>query len=367
MNNTRREFLRKVAMGGAATSILPVGSHGAPLNQSERITMDEPLPDKAQKAWMDLKFGMFIHFGINTFYDTEWSNGDLDVSVFNPADLDTDRWCEVAARAGMNYIVLVCKHHDGFCLWHTGHTSYSVKNTPFKKDIVDMLSKSAQKFGLKLGMYYSLWDANNPLHNTDENGYVEFMKNQLSELLTQYGEVVELWFDGFWKKQQSGWQDQKGEHASPEAFIQAWRMEGAFRWQIDHLYNYVKKLQPNCMIMNNPTSRYKGLPLHPVDALCGEKALEEKPYRKVWPWLGKECYFPMQIEATMSIKGNKRFPSGNWFWKTWDHSVASPDQVREWLSLASRMDANLLLNCGPSDRGTLRPEDVETLLSLKSV
>ncbi len=313
---------------------------------------------------MELKFGMFIHFGINTYYDMEWSDGTLDISVFNPVGLDTDRWCEVAREAGMNYVVLVTKHHDGFCLWPSNHTGYSVKNTPYGKDVVGMLARSAEKYGLKLGLYYSLWDANHPLHDTDENGFVQFMKAQLTELLTGYGELAELWFDGFWKKQQSGWQTPDGEHTPPGDFVAAWRMEGAYRWQMDHLYQFIKELQPGCMVMNNATGRYPGVPLHPVDVTSGEKALAEREYQKVWKWLGRERYFPMQIEATLSVKGNERFPKGNWFWHEWDHSVASLQQVIQWLTLAGKLDANLLLNCGPDVNGRLRPEDEGVLTQI---
>ena len=112
--------MRVLAAGTAAAGAFPVGAAN-PHGKSFRYPKDTPKvePDAAQKAWMDLGFGMFIHFGINTYYDVEWSQGDLDISVFDPQDLDTDRWCELAAGAGMKYIVLVTKHHDGFCLYTT--------------------------------------------------------------------------------------------------------------------------------------------------------------------------------------------------------------------------------------------------------
>lgn len=363
MKPKRRDFLKKIALGGLAA-----GSFRYVFSSVAKFPYAYPLtnvgPDPVQQEWMNLKFGMFIHFGINTYYDREWSGGDLDISVFNPTDLDTDQWCRTAKNAGIKYIVIGAKHHDGFCLWPTAQTEYSVKNTPFGGDVLDRVASSARKYGLKFGLYYSLWDANNALHDTDESAYIDFVEAQLHELLSMYGPVVELWFDGFWKKQQSGWKDPVGTFSEPEEFIGSWRMEGAFRWQMDRLYQYVKRLQPKCMVMNNATSKFPGVPLHPVDATCGERALEYREYRKVWPWLGKDMYFPMQIETTMSVKGNDRFPQGNWFWHEWDHSVASPEQIRSWLSVAERMQANLLLNCGPMASGKLRPEDVRVLSSL---
>ncbi len=333
-------------------------------------------PTDIQKQWMALKMGMFIHFGINTYYDTEWSDGTLDPVRFNPDRLDTDQWCRVAREAGMKYIVVVTKHHDGFCNWPTKHTAYSVASTPYKKDVLRAVVNSAHKHGLAVGLYYSLWDRQEKSHDQNEWQYVEFMKNQLAELLTQYGPVVELWFDGFWKKQQSGWKKKgevEGENVEEgssrqrdEEFITAWRMEGAYRWQMDHLYQYIKSLQPGCLVMNNSTTSYPGVPLHPVDIRSGEKATKAFNDNKVWNFLGKDVYLPMQIETTMSVKGDSRFPSGNWFWHEWDHSVASPDQINEWQHVARQMDANLLINVGPMANGRLRPEDERALTELQN-
>jgi hypothetical protein len=198
----------------------------------------------------------------------------------------------------------------------------------------------------------------------------------LEELLTRYGTVVELWFDGFWKKQQHGWtqknnnidgeaQREKADRERARNFIDAWRSEGAYRWQMDHLYQYIKSLQPDCLVMNNSTSAYPGVPLHPVDIRSGEKYTEVAEDQKVWDWLGRDVYLPLQIETTLSVKGNERFKSGNWFWHEWDHSVASRDKLLNYLAVAEKMQANLLLNAGPSDQGLLRPEDEKALKELR--
>lgn len=325
---------------------------------------------------MDLGFGLFIHFGINTYYDLEWSDGTLDPAKFNPTRLNTDQWCAAAKEAGMKYVVPITKHHDGFCLWPSKYSDYSVANTPFKKDILAEVVNSAEKYGLKVGFYYSLWDRYNQLHDTNEPAFVDFMKLQLEELLTNYGPIIELWFDGFWKKQQHGWSPKnaqiEGEAQSEEAdqaralsFIHAWRTEGAYRWQMDHLYQFIKSLQPDCLVMNNSTSAYPGVPLHPVDIRSGEKYTKVAQDQKVWNWLGKDVYLPLQIETTLSVKGNERFKSGNWFWHEWDHSVASKDTLLNYLRVAEKMQANLLLNAGPSDQGLLRPEDEKALKELR--
>ncbi|NJM93853.1 MAG: alpha-L-fucosidase [Cytophagales bacterium] len=254
----RREFVGASLLGTSALW----AAQAAPLRWPRPLVLQESGPSPAQRSWMDLGFGLFIHFGINTFYDQEWSDGSLDAKAFNPTRLNTDQWMECAQAAGMKYVVLVTKHHDGFCLWPSAKTRYSVAASPFKKDVVEKLAKSAQKYGLRLGFYYSLWDRHEPSYEQDLNRYVtDFMCGQLQELLTRYGPVVELWFDGFWKHQKSGWtkkneqivgeaQKQERNQERDLAFIQAWRNEGAFHWQIDHVYHFVKSIQPDCLVMN---------------------------------------------------------------------------------------------------------------------
>lgn len=332
-------------------------------------------PSLIQKSWMDLRFGMLIHFGINTYYDLEWSDGSLDPYRVNPRKLNSMEWCRIAQEAGMKYIVLVCKHHDGFCLWPSAQTDYTISRSQYSRDILASLVNSCEKTGLKVGLYYSLWDQHESFINNDDWHMLEFIKNQLEELLTGYGPIVQLWFDGFWNRQQSGWvndpESTNQDDAEPvdrkkreEDFISAWRMEGAFRWQMDHMYDFVKSLQPDCIIMNNSTSSYKGVPLFPVDARNGERYKDLENDRKIWQWLGEDVFMPLQIETTLSTKGNQRFPSGNWFWHEWDHSVLPKDEVQNYLAAAKKLAANLLLNVGLTDEGILRDEDAQLLRNL---
>lgn len=365
----RRQFLGQTLLAGAgtlaATTTAPVLA--APFSPLPLTKALPPEPDAAQKHWMNLRFGMFIHFGINTFYDEEWSQGQHAPQGFNPTHLDTDQWCATAKKAGMKYVVLVTKHHDGFCNWPTAYTDYSVKSSPYQGDVVAEVVKSARKHGLEVGLYYSLWDCHEKTHNADEPAYVEFMINQITELLTNYGPIVEFWLDGMWKKQSTGWTDALGKRAPVETFMQAWRNEGAYRWQIDRIYQLVKKLQPNCLVMNNATTEYPGVPLHPVDGRSGEKATKVVVDQKHWTFAAKERYLPLQIETTMSRKGHKgKFNSGSWFWHEGDTTAPTVAQVREWLDIAAKMEANLLLNVGPMTNGQLRPEDVAVLGKLGS-
>ena len=248
--------------------------------------MTQPTP--AQRRYLDLRLGMMLHFGINTYYDKEWSDGTLDASRFDPGQLDTDSWCESAAAAGMKLVVLTTKHHDGFCLWPTKHSSYGVMSSPCRRDVVGELAESCRKFGLRLSVYYSLWDRR---HDTgDDAAYADFMFRQLEELFTSYGDIAMLWLDGVWFKlteRTPALHEMENIHllfpgAKPEAFVEAWNSIGRRRWHFDQLYAQVKSWQPDCLVMNNTTTEFPGLPLFPVDARCGEKATALGGDKKVW-------------------------------------------------------------------------------------
>ncbi|MGN0458129.1 MAG: alpha-L-fucosidase [Eubacterium sp.] len=155
------------------------------------------VPNRRQLIIQEMKYYAFIHYGVNTFTNREWGNGKEDESVFNPRRQDTDQWCRAIADAGMKGIILTCKHHDGFCLWPTETTEHCVKNSPYKNgkgDVVREVSESCKKYGLKFGVYLSPWDRNAKCYGTPE--YNDFYIQQLTELLTNYGEIFMLWLDG---------------------------------------------------------------------------------------------------------------------------------------------------------------------------
>lgn len=153
-------------------------------------------PSSRQLKWFDLEFYAFIHFGINTFTGREWGSGSDDISIFNPTQLDADQWVDAIVSAGAKGIVLTAKHHDGFCLWPSKYTKYSVKNTPYKNgkgDIVDEVSKACARRNIKFGIYLSPWDRNSKLYGSA--AYDDYYVNQLTELLTNYDDIFMIWQD----------------------------------------------------------------------------------------------------------------------------------------------------------------------------
>lgn len=307
--------------------------------------------DSTLQAFSDLKLGMFVHFGINTYTDQEWTDGTVSPSLFNPSKLDTDQWCKAAKEAGMKYVVFTAKHHEGFCNWPTQYTDYSVKSTPFKRDIIKELAASCRKYGLRLGIYYSLWDRHDPSY-ADTYQYTEYMKNQLHELLTGYGDILLVWFDGAWDKC-SGF----NEAPSAEAFMRNWRDNGAYRWQWDQIYDYIKQVSPNCLVMNNSGIGFPGIPLMPVDIRSGERGKSIAGEQDTWEFGGRPWKSPMQVEDIVSKK--------YWFYHAGDTTVKSVTDIRKLITEAEQQGTNLLLNVGPMEDGRLRPQDIELLRQLK--
>lgn len=151
-------------------------------------------PSENQMRWFDTEFYAFVHFSPNTYTGLEWGTGQEDPAIFNPTELDCDQWVEAVKSAGMKGLVLTAKHHDGFCLWPSAYTEHSVKNSPCVKDIVKEAAEACRRGGIRFGFYLSPWDRNSKLYGTPE--YNDYYCNQLTELLTGYGDIFCVWFDG---------------------------------------------------------------------------------------------------------------------------------------------------------------------------
>lgn len=180
---------------------------------AQKIILPQPgnSPSKAQQKQIDRKYGMFIHFGINTFHDEEWTDGSKPASSYNPETIDADQWIKAAKEAGMKYVILITKHHDGFCLWDNKYTDYDVASSPNPTNVVEAVAKACKKYDIGLGLYYSLWDrkVNADTQNQQADAaYNEYMLKQIEELFKitkKYTHVVEFWFDGGWTKQNYRW------------------------------------------------------------------------------------------------------------------------------------------------------------------
>ena len=187
-------------MGGSnripMVAVMLVFSLAGSAGHAQNFTDIKPSPQ--QVAWQDLEFGVLIHFGTNTFLDREWGDGTASPKVFAPSQFDPEQWMRAIKAAGAKYVVLVAKHHDGFCLWPTGQSDYSVKGSPWENgqdDVVRRVSQATRKFDLKFGVYLSPWDRHEPSYKNSAK-YDDYYIAELSELTANYGDLVEFWLDG---------------------------------------------------------------------------------------------------------------------------------------------------------------------------
>ena len=301
---------------------------------------------------MQLGYGMFIHFGPNTFAGVAWGDGRFPAEQFEPRHLDTRQWAATAAEAGMKYAVLTTKHHDGFCLWPSQFTEYSVQHSPQRRNVVAEFVESCRSAGIKPGFYYSLWDKHCPVYN-DDAAYAVYMRNQITELLTDYGDIVELWFDGGWDKEHPtrAWPYDPAWPNDP-AVDQA-ALSGA-RWEWRELYALIHRLQPDCLVVNNSSSdRPGGVRYLPVDLRTAEHydfVWQDRVCRPVTDPIvtsaaGAAIYLPLEFTTSLNpdwfcIKG-----------KSFSHPSAAT--IADWHHTAQAAGGNLLLNVGPDSAGLI--------------
>jgi len=204
-----------------------------------------PVPSDNQWAWQQMEYYGFIHYSLNTYTDQSWGFGNEDVKLFNPSHLDCRQWARTCKEAGMKGVILVAKHHCGFSLWPSKYTEYSVKNAPWKNgkgDVVREMANACKEYGLKLGLYLSPWDRNRADYGKPE--YITYFRNQLTELLTNYGPIFEIWFDG--ANGGSGYYGGANETRTIDR-------KTYYDWQ--NTYKLVRSLQPNIVIWNDNGDR----------------------------------------------------------------------------------------------------------------
>lgn len=304
---------------------------------------------KLQLTQVERGYGMFIHFGINTFNQIEWSDGKLPVSSYNPDQLDPDSWVKTAKEAGFKYVILVTKHHDGFCLWDSKYTEYDVASSPVKRDVVAEVAKACKKYGIELGLYYSLWDQHEKSHDLkDPQPYVDYMKNQLTELLTNYGNICEIWFDGAWAKKDDA-------------------------WHVPEVYAHIKKLQPNCLVTVNHTISVDGKPgtiQQPVDQKAGDKV-------RFWPvdfrtkdpnlarWDDPKIFSQpdgktyLIFEHTLCLSNR-----WNWFQKKENLPARDLDELEELFYWTTANNNIMILNVPPDEHGQIREHEKNRIFEL---
>lgn len=246
--------------------------HG--LKEDKRLI--KAVPTARQLAYENMEFFCFIHFTVNTFTGSEWGDGTEPESIFNPTELDARQWAKTAAEGGMKGLILTCKHHDGFCLWPSKYTEHSIKNSPYKNgkgDIVRETAEACREFGLKFGVYLSPWDRNNESYGKGKE-YDDYYLNQLTELLTEYGDIFVIWLDGAC-----------GE--GPNGKVQK------YDWQ--RYYKVMRELQPNAVIsISGPDIRW-----------CGNEAGEVRPSE--WSVVAKDMTDPAITAALSQQEDNEEF------------------------------------------------------------
>jgi alpha-L-fucosidase len=313
---------------------LSKGPHPLPFIVVTDPTIIAPSP--GQLGWQRQELGVFFHFGVNTFAGLEWSDGTLSPEIFDPSELDARQWLAIAAAAGAKYAILTAKHHDGFCLWPTATTDYSVASSPWQDgdgDVVAEFVAACAEYGVAPGLYLSPWDRNAACY-PDEAAYDRFYQDQLRELCTRYGALAELWFDG----------------AGSQGREYDWVGIGEL----------ITETQPEAMIFNmgNPTIRWvgneDGLAADPVEYVVAETDFSQ--YTVQTTKLDRALYLPPECDVSIR-KG--------WFWAGHDR----PKSLDHLLGIYYRsigMGANLLLNLPPDSRGLIPDEDRQRVLQWRT-
>lgn len=284
-----------------------------------------------QQQFVDLRFGMFIHFNIPTYMNQDWADPEASPSIFNPTKLDCDQWAKAAKSANMTYGCLTTKHHSGFCIWDTKTTDYNVMHSPYKKDVVRQFVDAFRKNGLKVMLYYSILDTHHKLRpNSITPADIQMIKGQLTELLTNYGPIEALIIDGW---------------DAP------WSRISYDDVPFEEIYTLVKKLQPNCVLMDLNGAKYPPEGMFYTDIKTYEMGAGQR--------VSKE-HNTMPSLACLPIQGS-------WFWKTSFPNEATKEAaklVNEDIIPLNNVNCNFILNVAPNREGQF---DENALTTLKKI
>lgn len=321
-------------------------------SSTSKTYAQSPLPTPAQVEWQKTETYAFIHFGQNTFNDLEWGYGDADPKNFNPTQLDCEQWVRVLKEGGMKAVIITAKHHDGFCLWPSKYTDYTIAASPYKDgkgDIVGELAAACRKYGLKFGVYLSPWDRHQAFYGKPE--YIEYFKNQLTELLTQYGEIFEIWLDGA----NGGDGYYGGAHEKRT-------IDRRNYYKFDELFALIHKLQPNAIIFSDggPGCRWVGN----EKGIAGETNWSFLRAGEVYPG------YPNSSELTTGhADGTQWVPAEcdvsirpGWFYhEKEDSKVRTPQGLFDLYLKSVGRNATFLLNVPPTKEGLIHPIDAASL------
>lgn len=306
--------------------------------------------------FQDMKFGLFIHWGVSSILGNgEWvmNNRNIHVSdynrllgIYNPTSFNAKEWVSMAKNAGMQYITFITRHHDGFSNWDTKQSDWKVTNSPYGKDVLKQLAEECHRQGIRLFLYYSLldWNRSDYQYETGRTGkgtgrteksnwehYIQFMKAQLTELLSNYGEISGVWFDGHW--------DQLDNDTDKNQVSKV-------NWHYTEIYELIHRLQPNCLIGNN----HHLTPIPGEDFQMFEKDL---PGHNTTGFGGADVSaLPLETCETMN---------NSWGYNITDRAYKTVPQLIHYMVNAAGRNANFLLNVGPMPSGAIQPEFVDTL------
>ena len=317
-----------------------------------------PTPSARQLRWHEMEFYGFLHFTVNTFTDKEWGYGDESPSIFNPTDFNAEQIVSTAAAAGMKGLILTCKHHDGFCLWPSKYTEHSVKNSPWRNgrgDVVKEIASACRKYGLKFGVYLSPWDRNHKDYGRPE--YLDYYRNQLRELLTLYGPVFEIFFDGA-----NGGDGYYGGAREKRTIDRNTYYDWATTW------NLVRSLQPDTCLFSDagPDIRWVG----------NERGIAGDP---LWSTLNKDDFAPGRADETRLNRGDR--PGSDWvpaecdvsirpgwfYHSNEDGRVKSGATLVELYYASVGRGGSLLLNLAPDRRGQIADTDIKSLHEFRRI